>query len=221
MDTDSWAFTLNRRQRMIKRAMDLGLGIPLLLIFTPVLLIAWIVATMSTRQNGLFVQSRIGLNGVEFPLLKIRSMRRMPGHETNVTTDRDPRITRVGALLRKSKIDELPQLLNVVLGHMSLVGPRPDVAEYSGTLVGDDLIVLSVRPGITGPASLAFRHEEQILAKQASPEQYNREVIWPKKIEINRQYVQNWSLMGDLAILLETALGRSLDSTDTRPPEIV
>lgn len=200
---------LTLRQRMLKRTMDLMISVPLLIVLLPILLIAWLAATISTRQNGFFVQRRIGLDGAEFPLLKIRSMRAIPGYNTTVTTGQDPRITRIGRFLRKTKLDEFPQLINVIVGHMSLVGPRPDVAEYSGTLTGEDRIVLSVRPGITGPASLAFRDEEEILAGQGSPDQYNRRVIWPEKVAINRRYIARWSLGQDLVLLFKTAFGSS------------
>ncbi len=128
---------------------------------------------------------------------------------TTVTTENDRRITRVGAVLRATKLDELPQLANVVIGNMSMVGPRPDVVGFADQLVGDDRMILTLRPGITGPASLEFRDEEELLAKQDNPEQYNREVIWPKKVAINRLYVQNWSLIGDCNIIFRTVFNRS------------
>ena len=113
-------------------------------------------------------------------------MRAVEGVDTTVTTTHDVRITRSGAWLRRLKIDELPQLVNVMRGEMSLVGPRPDVPGFADRLEGPDRVVLTVRPGITGPAALAYRHEEEILAGVADPERYNREVIWPDKVRINR-----------------------------------
>ena len=193
---------LSPRQAAVKRAMDLVVATLALLVTAPVIAVAWVAATIDTRQNGLFRQSRVGMGGATFDVLKIRTMRGDAG--TTVTTSYDVRITRLGALLRGLKIDELPQLVNVVRGEMSLVGPRPDVPGFADALTGADRIVLSVRPGITGPAALAFRHEESLLASVADPETYNREVIWPEKVRINREYVQNWSLAGDLRCLLGT-----------------
>jgi lipopolysaccharide/colanic/teichoic acid biosynthesis glycosyltransferase len=193
---------LSPRQAAVKRAMDLVMATLGLLVTAPVIAVAWVAATIDTRQNGLFRQSRVGMGGATFDVLKIRTMRGDAG--TTVTTSYDVRITRLGALLRGLKIDELPQLVNVVRGEMSLVGPRPDVPGFADALTGADRIVLSVRPGITGPAALAFRHEESLLASVADPETYNREVIWPEKVRINREYVQNWSLAGDLRCLLGT-----------------
>jgi lipopolysaccharide/colanic/teichoic acid biosynthesis glycosyltransferase len=193
---------LSPRQAAVKRAMDLVVATLGLLVTAPVIAVAWVAATIDTRQNGLFRQSRVGMGGATFDVLKIRTMR--GGAGTTVTTSYDVRITRLGALLRGLKIDELPQLVNVVRGEMSLVGPRPDVPGFADALTGADRIVLSVRPGITGPAALAFRHEESLLASVADPETYNREVILPEKVRINREYVQNWSLAGDLRCLLGT-----------------
>ena len=126
---------------------------------------------------------------------------------TTVTTDNDPRITPLGKLFRKTKIDELPQLLNVLVGDMSLVGPRPDVPGFADKLEGEDRIILSVRPGITGPATLKYRNEEEILAAQEDPERYNLEVIYPDKIKINREYVEHYSFAKDLRYILHTLTG--------------
>lgn len=196
------------RSQVIKRLFDLSLAIPGLLLSTPVIVLAWLAATISTGANGFYIQQRIGRFGQPFPLFKIRSMRIDHSIQTTVTTGQDRRITRVGAILRRTKLDELPQLANVVLGHMSLVGPRPDVAGFADELQGDDRVILSVRPGITGPASLKFRDEEELLAEQSDPEQYNREVIWPGKVAINRDYVAKWTLADDMQILFQTVLRR-------------
>jgi hypothetical protein len=116
----------------------------------------------------------------------------------------DPRITRIGRLLRKTKLDELPQLVHVLFGQMSFVGPRPDVPGYADKLKGEDRVILSVRPGITGPATLKYRDEEALLAAQDDPERYNNEVLWPDKVRLNRQYVQNWSFWTDIRLILKT-----------------
>lgn len=194
-------------QKICKRLFDLVVSFVGLVVVLPIIALGWLAATISTRKNGFFVQRRVGMNGEQFPLLKLRSMRVIPGQQTNVTADGDQRITKTGRVLRKLKIDELPQLFNVLLGQMSLVGPRPDVPGFADQLVGDDRMILTIRPGITGPASIAFRNEEEILAGVDDPEAYNRDVIWPKKVAINKQYVQNQSLLGDVKLIVQTVVG--------------
>lgn len=108
--------------------------------------------------------------------------------------------------MRRLKLDELPQLLNVLIGDISFVGPRPDVPGYADTLSGEDRVVLSVRPGLTGPATLKYRDEEKLLASVAEPERYNREVIYPDKVAINKDYVRNYSFLKDLRYILRTFL---------------
>lgn len=127
---------------------------------------------------------------------------------TNVTTSVDPRITKSGRILRKTKIDELPQLFNVLLGDMSFVGPRPDVSGFADRLTSDNRLILSVRPGITGPASLKHRQEEITLAEKEDPERFNREVIWPDKVRINLRYVIEFSFWKDLKYIAKTILCR-------------
>jgi lipopolysaccharide/colanic/teichoic acid biosynthesis glycosyltransferase len=127
---------------------------------------------------------------------------------TTVTTAVDPRVTSYGKILRKMKLDELPQLVNVLVGDMSFVGPRPDVPGFADRLTGPDRIILSVRPGITGPATLKYRNEEELLAAQPDPEMYNREVIFPDKVRINREYVEHYSFLADMKYILLTLFGR-------------
>ena len=122
----------------------------------------------------------------------------------SVTVKNDPRINSLGKFLRRTKLDEIPQFWNVFIGDMSLVGPRPDVPGYADKLRGEDRMILTVRPGITGPATLKYRNEEQILALQNDPKKYNDEMIWKDKVEINKEYVKNWSFKNDLRILLDT-----------------
>jgi lipopolysaccharide/colanic/teichoic acid biosynthesis glycosyltransferase len=195
---------LTPANRFLKRVFDIAVSLLGLLVLWPLLLVGWIAATASTRASGFFVQKRVGIHGRTFKLLKLRSMRNRADVQTTVTTRQDPRITRIGSLLRKTKMDELPQLWNVLVGDMSLVGPRPDVPGFADNLTGDDLIVLSIRPGITGPASLEFRDEEELLAKQEDPEKYNREVIWPRKVELNKAYVAHYSFWMDLVYIWRT-----------------
>ncbi|MCF8036343.1 MAG: sugar transferase [Desulfobacteraceae bacterium] len=194
-------------QAALKRGFDfLGAAFGLALTIW-IILPAWVLASIDTRKNGFFTQDRVGRDGRIFRVIKFRTMREVPGMSTTVTTGTDQRITSLGRFWRKSKIDELPQLINVLKGDMSFVGPRPDVPGYADRLQGDDRIVLSVRPGITGPATLKYRDEEAILADQDDPERYNNEVLWPDKVRINREYVENWSFWQDINYLWKTVFG--------------
>lgn len=195
---------LTRRQRTVKRALDLAVAIPLVILTTPLLLICVATARLSAGGSGLYRQARIGRDGVEFDVWKIRTMLASADPTTTVTVAGDSRITRVGRFLRASKFDELPQLINVIRGDMSLVGPRPDVPGFADRLTGDDRIILSVRPGITGPASIAFRDEESLLSSVVDAERYNRDVVWPQKVKLNREYVETWTLIGDVRWMAAT-----------------
>lgn len=143
----------------------------------------------------LFKQIRIGKNGVPFTIYKLRTI---PEGATVPNA--------WGAFLRSSKLDELPQLLNVLKGEMTLVGPRPDVPGYADLLQGDDRIILTLKPGITGLASLKYRNEEQLLTQQPHPKQYNDEVIWPDKVRINKWYASNRTFLIDLQIIFYTLI---------------
>lgn len=193
--------------RIAKRTFDIVLAMLGLILCGWLMLIAALLATIDTRQNGFFTQTRVGQDGRLFRTIKIRTMRKVTGVTTTVTSACDPRITRLGRFFRRTKLDELPQLINVLLGQMSFVGPRPDVPGFADQLSGADRVILAIRPGITGPATLAFRHEEQLLAAQADPERYNREVIYPEKVRLNRVYVENYSLRKDLTYLMQTVIG--------------
>jgi len=195
---------LSLSEAALKRGFDVfGAAVGLALTFWLIAL-AWLAATVDTRANGFFTQQRVGRNGRVFRVIKIRTMRVGTGLDTTVTTGQDPRITPLGRLFRRAKIDELPQLINVLLGQMSFVGPRPDVPGYADALEGEDRVILTVRPGITGPATLKYRDEETLLASVEDPEAYNREVIFPDKVRINREYVQQWSLGKDLGYIWRT-----------------
>lgn len=196
---------MTRRDKILKRAFDLCLSCAGLLLLCPVIVIAWIMAGSDTGASGFFRQTRIGQNGRPFQVIKLRTMRAVGG--TTITTANDARITPLGAKLRRYKLDELPQLWNVLKGEMSFVGPRPDVPGYMDMLQGDDREILTLKPGVTGPASLKYRREEDILATQSDPQAYNDTVIWPDKVAINKAYLQNWSLWTDLRLIRETVLG--------------
>jgi lipopolysaccharide/colanic/teichoic acid biosynthesis glycosyltransferase len=128
--------------------------------------------------------------------------------DSTVTVRGDKRITPLGAHLRCWKLDELPQFWNVLKGDMSVVGPRPDVPGYADKLTGDDRIILTIRPGVTGPATLKYRNEEEILAQQPDLKRYNNEVIFPDKVRINKEYVDNYSFMRDIRYIIKTAIGK-------------
>tara|TARA_B110000208_G_C11753556_1_gene424320 strand:+ start:697 stop:1296 length:600 start_codon:yes stop_codon:yes gene_type:complete len=198
---------MNIKQVLVKRSFDFTLSVIGLAVASPIIILSWLVASVETRSNGLFFQKRVGRNKKIFILVKIKTMKPVLGINTNVTKSNDARITKSGALFRNAKIDELPQLWNVLLGQMSFVGPRPDVEGYADRLIGTDNLILSVRPGITGPASLKYKNEEDLLMKQVNPEQYNNDVIWPDKVQINIEYVNNWSFIKDLNYIYQTVKG--------------
>lgn len=198
---------LTLQQRFVKRAFDIVMASLGLLLTGWLIAIGWTVATLDTRKNGFFIQPRIGRFGRPFRIIKLRTMRDLPGKRTMVTTSDDARITKIGRLLRRTKLDELPQLVNVLLGQMSFVGPRPDVAGFADQLTGNDRSILNLRPGITGPATLYFRNEEDLLAQQDDPETYNREVIFPTKLRLNREYAESYSFSKDLKYIVQTLLG--------------
>jgi len=150
-----------------------------------------------------FKQKRVGFNGKLFTMVKFRTMSVRHGG-SSVSIAGEARITPLGAVLRKYKLDELPGLWNVLIGDMSLVGPRPDVPGYADQLKGEDRNILKLRPGITGTASLKYANEEEILAKVNDPIKYNDEVIFPDKVRINLDYYYNHSFFGDIKIICNT-----------------
>ena len=187
-----------------KRTFDLIFAALGLLVTWWLILLAWIAASIDTRSNGFFIQKRVGRNGKIFRVVKIKTMCPIASLDTTVTRRGDPRITTLGTFFRRTKIDELPQLWNVMVGDMSFVGPRPDVPGFADKLQGEERSMLSIRPGITGPATLKYRNEEEILAAQADAEAYNREVIWPDKVRTNLDYIRDWSLGRDIQYILQT-----------------
>ncbi len=152
----------------------------------------------------LFRQQRVGRHGRLFRICKFRTMTNRPAADSTITLSGDARVTRLGKILRQFKLDELPQLINVLKGEMSLVGPRPDVPGYLDRLRGDDARLLELRPGITGPATLAFRNEEQLLAQAADPKHYNDGIIFPEKVRLNLAYHRSQSLEVDLVCIIKT-----------------
>jgi lipopolysaccharide/colanic/teichoic acid biosynthesis glycosyltransferase len=195
---------MSAQQRFIKRLFDLIFSVIGILLFWWLIVIAWLLASIEARSNGLFFQKRVGKGGKMFSVIKIKTMCCTKDGFNNITTTNDPRITKFGRIFRRTKIDELPQLWNVLIGDMSFVGPRPDVAGYADLLNGSDRIILTISPGITGPASIKYKNEETLLAEQIDPVKYNDNVIWPDKVKINRDYIINYCFVNDLRYIWKT-----------------
>lgn len=177
-----------------------------IILLSPFMLIIFIIHKIVMPDGKfLFKQERIGQYGKKFYIYKIRTMKSGYGNNNDfVTTAKDERITPFGKFLRKTKIDEIVELINVLKGEMSLVGPRPDVSGYADMLQGEDRKILELRPGITGTASLKYINEEELLAKVDNPQQYNDEIIYPDKVRINLEYYHNRTFWGDIKIIFKT-----------------
>lgn len=195
---------MSRTDSLIKRMFDIVTSLLGLVLAMPVIGICWIVAAIETRSNGFFIQKRIGRHGRPIRVCKIKTMYSSQSKRSQIASDNISSVTRSGAFFRKYKLDELPQLFNVLLGNMSIVGPRPDVPGYADTLTGSDRIILSLRPGITGPASIKYKNEETVLAGVDDPAFYNDRIIWPDKVRINKEYAQNYSFWRDMKYILQT-----------------
>jgi len=193
--------------RFVKRVFDIVLSLIGIVLTFWIVVMAFIIASIETKSFGLFVQKRVGRDAKLFNVFKIKTMKPIEGVDTTITTSSDMRITKSGKFFRETKIDELPQLFNVLFGSMSFVGPRPDVEGYADKLEGEDRLILTVRPAITGPASIKYKDEEKILAKQSNPKEYNDTVIWVDKVAINLQYIKNWSLKRDIEYIIKTVTG--------------
>jgi len=180
-----------------------------LVILSPLLLILALLIKIKMPEGPIiYKQQRVGQHGKRFTIYKLRTM--VPSVKgSSVSVKGDSRVTPLGAVLRKYKLDVLPELWNVLIGDMSLVGPRPDVPGYADKLEGADREILKLKPGITGPASLKYANEEEILAKQEDPIKYNDEVIYPDKVRINRQYLKHRSFLLDLKFIILTLLRRT------------
>ena len=182
-----------------------------LLILWPVFIVVAILVKVKMPGGPVFfVQKRVGKDGRLFNCCKFRTMVVNHGG-SSVSVAGEDRITPLGAKLRRYKLDELPELWNVLKGDMSFVGPRPDVPGYADALTGDDREVLRLRPGITGPATLKYRNEEELLASVPDPQRYNDEVIFPDKVRLNRYYLHHWSFWTDLKMIFATVLGKHLE----------
>jgi len=187
-----------------------------LIVLGPFWVVVWVAVILESGLPGLFCQRRIGRCGREFTLYKFRTMAVQCGTERgSFDVGNSTRVTRVGKLLRKTKLDELPQLWNVLRGDMSLVGPRPEVKKWVEAYPERWAKVLTVRPGITDPASILYRHEEEILAHSPDPERTYREEILPHKLSLYEEYVRARSFRGDINILVRTLWAVARRRTET------
>jgi len=178
-----------------KRIFDITFSLALLLCIWPILLIAFCAACVDTRSFGIFTQIRIGQFGKVFNIYKLKTIS---------WRDNQAHISGCGRFLRKFKLDELPQIFNILKGDMSVVGPRPDIPGYYDNLTGTDKQLLLLKPGLTSRASIKYKNEEQCLQQQSDPKKYNDAVIFPDKVKMNLEYLKNKSLRTDLLIVLET-----------------
>ena len=188
----------------MKRIIDVFVSILGLTILSPLFFLLSIFIKISSKGPVFFIQKRVGQDGKIFKMIKFRTMYIYQTSDSTISIKGDDRVTRLGRFLRKYKLDEFPELINVLIGDMSLVGPRPDVCGYADRLVKADRDILKIRPGITGPASLKYINEEEILAKQDDPQTYNDEVIYPDKVKINLDYYKNQSIWLDFKIIFAT-----------------
>ena len=181
---------------MTKRLFDLFFSILGLVFSFPLLVLFYILATLDTQQNGIFLQQRIGQFGKPFTIYKLRTFGRSSVRP----------VSKFGAFLRNSKIDELPQLFNVFLGQMSFVGPRPDISGYYDTLKGEDRKILELKPGLTSLASIKYANEDDVLSKQNNPLEYNDTIIFPDKVKMNLEYYYTNTIYGDIKIIWNTLI---------------
>jgi len=187
---------------MRRRLLDLAIAGPALVAATPLLIGLGVAVRIDSGGPALYRQQRVGRHGVPFTLLKLRTMRDAPGG--TLTVGDDPRITRLGAVLRRHRLDELPQLVNVLRGEMAIVGPRPETPDHVALYTPEQREVLQARPGLTDPATLAWRHEADVLATADDPEALYRSEILPDKLARSREYLRRASVASDLAVIART-----------------
>jgi lipopolysaccharide/colanic/teichoic acid biosynthesis glycosyltransferase len=191
---------------MLKRLFDLMITIPMLLLVSPFFLIIALLIKLGSKGPVFYMQTRVGINSRDFKIFKFRTMHINADKAGLLTVGgRDPRVTPIGFFLRKYKLDELPQLLNVLIGSMSLVGPRPEVRKYVDLYNAEQQKVLSVKPGITDYASIEYSEENDLLAKSSDPEKTYIEEIMPAKLLLNQKYIAEKSIITDLKIIWMTA----------------
>ena len=191
-----WLVIQQKRLKMYKRIFDIFFSFFCLSVFSVVIFLFWIIVSIDTKSNGLFIQERIGQFGKSFRIFKLKTIKDNDSKE----------ISKIGNFLRKSKIDELPQLWNVIIGNMSIVGPRPDIKGYYDKLEGDERKILELKPGLTSLASIKYANEDEILKLQSNPLKYNDEVLFPDKVKMNLDYYYNRSFFVDLKIIVKTII---------------
>lgn len=189
---------------MLKRIFDITLSLFGLIILLPFMLIIAILIKLDSKGPVFFKQIRVTKNGREFKIFKYRTMRVGSDKYSQITVGKDNRITKIGTFLRKYKLDEIPQLINVFIGDMSLVGPRPEVPKYVAFYTDEQKEILKVRAGITDYASIEFSDENDLLALEEDPEKAYIEKVMPKKIELNKKYISEISILTDIKIILLT-----------------
>ena len=187
-----------------KRTFDFSAALAGLVVLSPLMLVLAVLVRATSSGPALFIQARVGRQGRVFRCAKFRTMCTGAQAQGTVTTAADARVTPLGRFLRRWKLDELPQLWNVLAGRMSFVGPRPDVPGYADRLQGDDRRILELRPGITGPATLLFRDEERLLALAKNPQAFNDAVVYPEKVRLNREYLESGNFWRDLGYVFAT-----------------
>ncbi len=187
-----------------KRLFDFTAALAGLLLLSPLMLAVAVAVRTTSPGPALFIQARVGRKGRLFQCAKFRTMGADAQAQGTVTTALDSRVTSIGRVLRRWKLDELPQLWNVLAGRMSFVGPRPDVPGYADRLQGEDRGILELPPGITGPATLLFREEERLLALARDPKAFNDAVVYPEKLRVNREYLETGSFWRDIGYVLAT-----------------
>ena len=189
---------------MLKRIFDVILSLFGLIILLPFMLIITILIKLDSKGPIFFKQIRVTKNGREFKIFKYRTMRVGSDKYSQITVGKDDRITKIGSFLRKYKLDEIPQLINVLIGDMSLVGPRPEVPKYVALYTDEQKEILKVRAGITDYASIEFSNENDLLASEEDPEKAYIKKVMPKKIELNKKYISEISMLTDIKIILLT-----------------
>jgi len=188
----------------LKRLFDIIISCSGLVFLLPFMILVIIAICVSSKGPLFFTQSRVGQKGKIFKVVKFRTMIVGGEKEGSITTATDKRVTKIGRWIRRFKLDEYPQLWNVLIGNMSLVGPRPDVPGYADRLRGRARAILSLRPGITGPATLYFKNEEKLLDQSEDPKRYNDYVVYPAKVALNLDYLERWSFGRDIGYILVT-----------------
>lgn len=192
---------------MAKRIFDILFSFLGLLLFSPILLIIAILIKIESKGSIFYLQTRVGKHNNDFKIFKFRTMKVGSDKKGLLTLgDHDNRVTKVGFYLRKYKLDELPQLINVFLGSMSFVGPRPEVRKYVNHYANEDMVVFNIKPGITDFASITFRNEAELLKSAKDPEAYYIKILLPQKINLHKKYIAEKSLFTDIKIILKTFL---------------